>query len=118
MGWEDMTAATRSACFGAFHDKRPFSYALRKGGDWVALSPAGYPLEGIYREHHKDIDIETGATIDTYRPELDVEISALPAYPVEGHLAQLGTVVYRVDKVDPDGEGGAKLVLMKLNNGA
>jgi hypothetical protein len=80
-----------------------------KGGD-VSL-PFGVPLQAIFRREHRTFDPDTGAMISTAQSAAWIRLADLPRLPIEDDGLELDGRRYVVAALEPDGQGGAWLVL-------
>lgn len=85
-------------------------------GEAVSYTAAGHAavsIKAIYDGIYEDVDPNTGAIIVSKTPTIGVKDSDLPAGPSKGDLCTVRSVNYKVVKVEPDGQGGSKLILHK-----
>ena len=79
-------------------------------GDWVAMTgvydDAYYPLDPLGGD-----DGMGGVHVTTSRPVLGIQLSALAVEPDQGDLIEMRGKMYRIHEVQPDGRGGALLIL-------
>jgi hypothetical protein len=69
---------------------------------------------GIFRAQHAQVDLGQGG-ISTVDPELDVRMSDVrgPALR-QGDEVLVRAIRYRIDDTHPDGEGGLKMKLKRM----
>lgn len=74
---------------------------------------AGQSVRAIFDQAYQEVVLQGGAPIASTQPVLDVVLADLTGTPVQGDLVTISEtgVVYKVAKVQPDGEGTAKLFL-------
>ena len=101
--WQSMTRAVLGASMSTF-------------GELVTLRPAReyqQDVQGIFRAQHSEISLGDGA-ISSAMPELDLRAADVVGPPMkQGEEVLVRDVRYRVDDVQPDGEGGVKLKLRR-----
>lgn len=81
-------------------------------GDEVTYNSAGSgsgTAYGVFSQEWTELQGDT--PIQTYRPNLLVRGSDLPANPVKGDTVTINAVTYKVFEVQQDGEGGFLLFL-------
>lgn len=120
MSWAVLADGVLQAGMAAFGTR--FSYAPKGAGRPAGpftLQPDGLPLTGVYDAKHALIEMNSdGAPVSTTAPVLGVRLSVMPAPPLAGDEATIlegpdAGLVYRVADPQPDGQGGAKLILEK-----
>lgn len=92
-----------AACQRVFGE--PITWKPKAGGE--------YPTTGIFNEIYQSVDPDTGAIVQSYRPNLGVRLQDIPAEPVAGDKVVVRSVTYRVQECQPDGEGNLHLLLHK-----
>lgn len=86
-------------------------------GEAVVYTPQGHAafgLSGVFDSAHSTIDFTEGAPVSTMTPVLGVRLADFPPSiaPLQGDGPVLCRgVAYLVADVEPDGHGGAKLIL-------
>jgi hypothetical protein len=58
--------------------------------------------------------VATESVVSTVGPALGVSLADFPAEPVKGDTLVREGLTYRVDDIQPDGEGGADLILHRV----
>jgi hypothetical protein len=96
--------------------------ALRVFGVDVAYTPIGgsaATVRGIFDNAHREVILPgaDGLAISTTGPRLDVLLTSIPNGPSRGDTFAHEGVTYRVNDVQPDGQGGARLVLEIVSGG-
>lgn len=78
--------------------------------------PVEIPSGGIFRETHTEIDVQTGATVSSQQPNLDVRRTEIPAEAAraDGDRVLVSGRTFAVRDVQKDGELGAKILLLEL----
>lgn len=85
-------------------------------GQPVTYQPLSLPavsLMAIFDDKYQAVDPDSGAIITSTQPMLRVRIADLPRNPLQGDLVTISGVTYRVNDFEPDGGGGAMLLLHK-----
>jgi len=105
MGWAENSAALRAANLAVHGETIVFEPA--DGG-----APATIPNGGIFRSAHVAIDLNSGATVSSNQPLLDIDPALLPSLPVaHKSFVTVRGKRYVVQDVQPDGEGMLTLQL-------
>lgn len=102
--WKSMTESVLGAAMSSF-------------GELVTLRPAKefqQDLLGVFRAAHAQVDLGAGG-ISTVNPELSLRLAdVLGPPPRQGEDVLVRGKRYRIDDTQPDGEGGVKLKLKRL----
>jgi hypothetical protein len=96
---------------------RVLGNSLRVFGEVVTFLPAsggGYHIRGIFRSSYKGIDAQTGLEVSTNRPVLDVRLADFLTKPTTNDKVVVGILSHRIYDIQEDGDGGASLILHKL----
>lgn len=105
--------ASWSEMVGGLHDAAKATFAA----DSVVYTPAGQPaisdLQAIFRQSGIALDDQVGVAVRIDQPVLDVKLADLPQFPTRQDTVDVNGTSYRVDGVDPDGEGMARLYLKR-----
>jgi len=104
MDWSGVTDMITATCVGTF-------------GIPVLYQPAGLSvlsIQAIFDEAYEAIDPQTGASIISTQPMIRVRLSDLPRSPGRGDQATIKGTLYRVNTFEPDGGGGARLLLQEI----
>jgi len=88
----------------------------------VTYTPPGsttaYAIRGVFDAEHAAVDLDTGAPVDTTVPAVGVRLQDFIdlglEHPVQDAELAVGSLVYVVRSVQPDGDGGARLELEQL----
>jgi hypothetical protein len=80
---------------------------------------AAYAAQGVWRYQDIDVLMEDGSTLSSTTITLGIRLSDWPAIPKVGYAitatppawAPVTARAYLIDKVRPDGQGGANLIL-------
>jgi hypothetical protein len=102
VSFSDLTGQILDACTAAF-------------GETVEHRPAvgsAYSTTGIYSERGTEVD--GPLVVQTNAPALGIKLADFTVTPKAGDRVYLRSTVYKVARVDPDGEGGATLHLHKV----
>lgn len=106
----DFAAATESVLgnvLDTFAEQIPVVYTPASG------SP--YSIRGVFDENYQTIDPNSMTMISTTHPVLLVRLSDLDSVPGKGDRVTVRTNrVFTVTKMEPDGRGGALLILHKV----
>lgn len=79
--------------------------------------PDGWPTEqrGVFDRAHEVVQsAANGADYSTLAPVLSVRLAEWSSAPVQGGTLSIDGETFRVWDVQPDGQGGADLVLKRL----
>lgn len=89
---------------------------LQFGGPVTYQPTEGAPfeLQGVYSAPHTAVDIGASTEISTTAPMIGVDLAAFPAPPRSGDRLIREGLLYRVDDIKPDGQGGADLILHRI----
>lgn len=83
-------------------------------GETAIFTPSvtGVPeaVEGIFQRPGLELNAD-GTPFRSSGPALGVRLADLSVLPVQGDAVTVRSVDYEVADVDPDGQGGAKLIL-------
>ena len=72
----------------------------------------GYLTNGICSMTHLDVMMDDGAKLSTVTISLGISLSQFNFIPGTGDLITIASgQVYEIDDIQPDGQGGAKLLL-------
>lgn len=102
--WEDRVHNLLGHCTATF------------GGDCIH-APENFPrqtFEGIWSEVYITADVDTGLQISTADPNIGVRLSDFNRQPKNGDTIIRKGIYYQIRALEPDGEGGATLVLEKV----
>lgn len=106
MNWDDMQAALLDAC-------------MTNLGSGVTYQPKDSDEEtditAIFDNAAFDVDFGNGGPVQSSQPWLGVKLADLPADPQIGDFVTAKGNRYRVIKIEPDGQGGARLTLRTDN---
>lgn len=70
-------------------------------------------IDGVFDTVHRSVDPETGVPVSSKTPTFGIRLEDLPAAPDAGDQVVIRTVAYEVIESQEDGEGGAKLILVR-----
>lgn len=113
--WEDMANRTLKTAIGVFKVSGVFTPA-------ATLSPPSVTLNGVFDRVQHSVDMNTGASVDSYQPSFGIAFSDLtdvygPNFKLmQGDTLLVDGVEYRVNENVEDGQGGSKLMLSKDGN--
>ena len=82
----------------------PATYAPQGGAAPVSLT-------AVFEENALVVSTELGVLIRSGRPGIGVVLADIPVPPRRGDQVTIRSTAYKVQDVDPDGQGGAKLLL-------
>lgn len=109
MAWEDRVQNLLGHCTSVF------------GRDDITHEPQDYPaqdIRAIWSDTYLSVDPETGVEVMSSDPNIGVRLSDFLRPPKKNDVIKKGPagarVEYRIRAVEPDGEGGATLVLEKM----
>jgi len=105
--WSDLARQVRQIGIETFKTDNPVSY-FPQGQDG-----AGFEIEGVYTNEHVQIDTATPSSISSTKLVLGVDLGDFDTPPLPGDTCEIEGVMHRVVDVQPDGQGGADLVLHK-----
>lgn len=102
--WQSMTHSVLGAAMSTFGE----TVTLRPGKEFHQ------ELRAIFRAAHAQVDLGQGG-ISTVEPELDVRIADVRDHPPkQGEEVIVRGLRYRISDTQPDGEGGLKCKLKRL----
>lgn len=106
--WSGMADDVLAECLDHFAVTAYFKPA---DGEWSEIESGG-----IFRETHKEIDPNSGVTVTTHQPTLDVRRTEIPDYDdlEDGDLVAVDGRVWEVVDVQKDGEVGARILLNQV----
>lgn len=93
---------------------RALGSVLRKIGEPATLSFAGElpaAATGVFEASYELVTLDSGLPVSTIVPVCLVRLSECPRRPARGDEVIVSAGTYRVRDVQPDGQGGALLVL-------
>jgi hypothetical protein len=71
-------------------------------------------IQAIFTERYQLVEVNAEAAIQSTATVFDIQLDALSFRPKQGDtITRENDDAYEVTKVEPDGEGGAKLIAMK-----
>lgn len=70
---------------------------------------------GIFNDRYEGIDADTGAIVVSQQPNVGIRLSDWPLSPVDGDVMMIYGDRYTVRHMEVDGEGGATVILDKVN---
>lgn len=106
MNWLDLTDSVLK------HSTETFGEAVTY---WPKESPS-FETTGVFDQAHIEVDPSSGMRIQSTTPRLGVRLSQLTAEPGEGDRVQIRGQVYEVVESQPDGQGGAVLILHRCSH--
>lgn len=105
MAWEDRVHNLLGHCTSTF-GRDDITHAPV---DWTAQA-----IRAIWSDTYISVDPETGVQVMSSDPNIGVRLADFNRQPKKNDTIKKGTVEYRIRAVEPDGEGGAVLVLEKI----
>ena len=76
-----------------------------------------FTINGHFDEAYESVDLEAGVPVSSFQSILDVVLSDFSVPPKQGDEVTIGTGItarkYLVSDPQPDGDGGARLLLLK-----
>lgn len=110
MGWREMADSLLDRCTKTF-DYGGITYQPVAVGD-DSSSPDAFTVAGVFDAAHLSLQIHDGVEYSTVGPTLGVRLSDFQVPPAQGDIVLIDdTTSYEVIDVQPDGQGGALLVL-------
>lgn len=107
MGWDEATDSILGATTRAFARRAAVLYTPAGGGPQVDLTG-----RSIFTAAHAEEALEENeVVVNTVKATLDVKLRDIPVAPTEGDPISVGGVQYTLGTMEPDGEGGALLIL-------
>lgn len=110
--WEQSVDRAMRTCVRVFGDGTD--------ADGVALilfthkaTGVSYNVDGIFEATTEEVDLDTGATVLSNKPQVSFPLSALLALPVVGDTCVIRDATYRVIQPNFDGQGTVTLRLHK-----
>ena len=70
----------------------------------------------IFDETFRTLDVETGTTVQSTQPKAGIKLSELPFEPRAGDRLLIRNKTYRITEYQPDGQGGAEVLLTEKSN--
>lgn len=106
MSWEDKTETLLSKCMSTFGvgEDGCFDYFPKSGG-------VGFKVPGIFDKAYQAVDPNTQTVVSSLIPNLGIKLSDLPTAPVKGDQVVVEGVRYKINEVQKDVHGGARLFL-------
>lgn len=106
--WEQSVTRAMRTCVRVFGD----------GVDQVAYThalavPLAYTLDGIFEATTEEVDLDTGATILSNKPQVSFALADMQSLPVVGDTCVIRGATYRVIEPNFDGQGTVTLRLHK-----
>ena len=101
MGWLDKTDLILKASTSAFGEC--CQYKTKDGLE--------FPFEGIFDENYQEISGRGDSRMQSTKPQVGVRLCEFESTPKEGDTLTIRSIVYRVLEYQPDGQGGAVLIL-------
>jgi len=77
---------------------------------------APYPARGVWIERPVDVELADGRILSSAEKILGVRCSEFGTMPSQGDGVTRGAVVFMVEDVDYDGQGGATLTLKEIKS--
>jgi hypothetical protein len=107
MGWATLADLVLKTTISTF----------KTAGVWTSSVNPGAPVSiyGVFNAPNMDINLQAGAVVQSVEPSFGVRLADLPAAPDSGDTLVINGVTYRINNVDEDGQGGAKLILGKIS---
>lgn len=100
--------------FGAIEDlvndaaiqvfSRSFTHNPAAGGSHAAV--------GVWDEKSEQVEMQDGVPVSAVRPMMQVELKKMVVQPVQGDGFTIDARVFRVNDIQPDGRGWAKVFLI------
>ena len=103
MAWSDFAHSVLEACVTTFG--RDVTYRSTQGSQ---------SLKGIFDAAHQIISLQDGLEYSTIKPTLGIRLSDLEASPIQGDEVVIESIRHQVVDIQPDGQGGALLILQKF----
>lgn len=99
-----------------FAERTPVTYTPVVGSPYSVSHRDGMtPLTGVFDEAYEVVDPNSHTGISTTRPVLLMRLSDLQAAPAKGDRVTIrSSRNFTVTKSEPDGRGGALLILHKV----
>lgn len=80
------------------------AYTPPSGGDPVSAS-------GVWWKAHQTVETDGESNFSSTAPTLGIRLSEWPVAPIQYGQVEVDGQSYKIEEVQPDGEGGAKLIL-------
>lgn len=108
MTWETKTEKLLDVCMNTFGvgTEGTFTYVPKTG--------SSYAVRGVFTNEYVEVNPDTHAGVMSNIPVLGIKLSDLSRYPIKGDGAIVKGVTYSIVEVEPDRQGGAKLILQKV----
>ena len=104
MGWLDqidLLLKTSTSTFG-----ESCLYTKKNGQDFY--------IEGIFDNNYQEVESQGDLKTQSTGPKLGIRMRQFEENPREGETVTIRDIVYRVLEFQPDGQGGAVLILNKV----
>lgn len=106
MAWNDAADDVLAACMDVFGDAHSVDFAAP-----VVVKSAFGTGRGVFDAAHELVDTGGEFPVSTTAPVLGIRLSEFTVVPEMGNEVVIDGANYRIDDVQPDGQGGAKLML-------
>ena len=106
MNWLDLTDTVLKHSTNTFGERVVY---------WPAEAPS-FEIQGVFDAAFISVDPSSGVTIQSTTPRLGVRLSAFQNEPAEGDRVEIRGQVYDVSEYQPDGQGGAVLILHRCSS--
>ena len=114
--WADLAGGLLATATRTFAHKTPIVFTPQAGTPVTFNDPANCEAGpfAVFDAAHQVVELgEVDVPIDSTAPVLGVRLSDFPTAPSQDDTAVIDGGTYRVVSVQPDGQGGAMLVLRK-----
>jgi len=106
MSWPGLTDAALETILDVF-DEETVEYLYSDLG--------AHSIRGAFSNAHIEVEGNDGVPVSSVKPILLIKLSELQRDPREGDRVSVNSRIYRIIDAQPDGEGGAVLVLHKVS---
>lgn len=98
---------------------RAITRAFREGPGavvWRPVTGGEFPIDAVFDEAYTSVDLQQGVPVTSTRPMLWVELSRLPALPLQEDRFTVTTIgrTFEVIEVQDEGRGSAKLIAFEV----
>tara|TARA_R110002074_G_scaffold253081_2_gene425070 strand:- start:16479 stop:16814 length:336 start_codon:yes stop_codon:yes gene_type:complete len=106
MTWNEAADDILAACMDVFGDAHTVAFVAP-----VVVNAEFGTGRGVFDAAHELVEMGGEGPVSTTGPVLGIRLSEFTVPPVEANEVVIDGATYRINDVQPDGQGGAKLML-------
>jgi hypothetical protein len=106
MDWDEIRQDITDIGIETFGKSATSKFFIPKAGGSI-------PIDGIVTRDWVEVQMGAGLPVSGMQTVMDINLAQLPAMPVAGDKVVVSEVEYKIMDCQPDGGGGARLVLQK-----